>query len=186
MQAISGAGYPGVPSLDILDNVVPFINGEEEKMEWEALKILRSLVDRDNGVKAFNMRVRQPLCVSASCNRVVVIDGHTMTVSVRFARRPPLSPQQVREALVVYISDAMALDCPSAPRHAVFVHEESDHPQPHLDRYYQDGAGVPVGRVCQCPILDIKFVVLTNNVSISAATSSIINAEVAVIKGIVH
>ena len=186
MQAISGAGYPGVPSLDILDNVVPFISGEEEKMEWEALKILGNLVDGDDGVKAFDMRARQPLRVSASCNRVAVIDGHTMTVSVRFARRPPPSPQQVREALVAYISDATALGCPSAPRHAVFVHEESDRPQPRLDRYYQDGAGVSVGRVRQCPVLDIKFVVLANNVSIGAATSSIINAEVAVIKGIVH
>ena len=184
MQAISGAGYPGVPSLDIIDNVVPYIGGEEEKMEWETLKILGNLVDGDDGLKAFDMRARQPLRVSASCNRVPVIDGHMMTVSVRFAKRPPPSPQQVREALAAYTPDAPA--CPSSPVHAIFVHEQSDRPQPRLDRYYQDGAGVSVGRVRQCPVLDVKFVVLANNVSIGAATSSIINAEVAVQKGIVH
>lgn len=184
MQAISGAGYPGVPSLDIVDNVVPFISSEEEKMEWETLKILGNLVDGENGQRAFDMRAHQPLRVSASCNRVPVIDGHMMTVSVRFARRPPPSPQQVREALVAYTPDAPP--CPSAPVHAIFVHEEPDRPQPRLDRYYQDGAGVSVGRVRQCPVLDIKFVVLANNVSIGAATSSIINAELAVSKGIIH
>ena len=183
MQAISGAGYPGVPGLDIVDNVVPYISGEEEKMEWETLKILGNLVDGDDGLKAFDMRARQPLRVSASCNRVPVIDGHMMTVSVRFARRPPPSPQQVREALVAYTPDAPP--CPSAPVHAIFVHEESDRPQPRLDRYYQDGAGVSVGRVRQCPVLDVKFVVLANNVSIGAATSSIINAEAAVLKGMI-
>lgn len=186
MQAISGAGYPGVPSLDILDNVVPYISGEEEKMEWEVLKILGHLVDGDDGVKAFDMRARQPLRVSASCNRVAVLDGHLMTVSVRFARRPPPSPQQVREAMVTFTPEAHSRGCPSAPVHTIVVHEESDRPQPRLDRYYQDGAGVSVGRVRQCSVLDVKFVVLANNVSIGAATSSIINAEMAVINEIVH
>jgi len=184
MQAISGAGYPGVPSLDIVDNVVPYIGGEEEKMEWETLKILGNVVDQDDGSMAFDMRARQPIRVSASCNRVPVLDGHLMTVCLRFARRPPPSPQQVREALASYTPDAPA--GPSAPVHAIFVHEESDRPQPRLDRYYQDGAGVSVGRVRQCPVLDVKFVVLANNVSIGAATSSIINAEIAVIRGIVN
>ena len=89
-------------------------------------------------------------------------------------------------ALVVYISDATALGCPSAPRYAVFVRKGSDRPQLRLDQYYQDRAGVFVGRVRQCPVLDIKFVVLADHVSIGAATSSNINAEVAVIKGIIH
>ena len=104
---------------------------------------------------------------------------------VRFARRPPPSPQQVREALQAYTSEAYTIGCPSAPRHTVFVHEEADRPQPRLDRDYQLGAGVSVGRVRQCRVLDIKFVVLANNVAIGAATSSIINAEYAVLKGIV-
>jgi len=186
MQAISGAGYPGVSSLDILDNVIPYISGEEEKIEWETLKILGGIAEDDQGVQTFDMHARQPLRVSASCNRVPVIDGHTECVSVRFARRPPPSPQQVREALAAFTPDAQTLGCPSAPRHAITVHEEPDRPQPRLDRYYQDGAGVSVGRVRQCQVLDVKFVVLANNVSIGAATSSIINAEFAVLKGVVQ
>ncbi|KAL0950360.1 hypothetical protein HGRIS_010327 [Hohenbuehelia grisea] len=185
MQAISGAGYPGVPSLDILDNVVPHIGGEEEKMEWEILKILGGITDSDGGLRAFDMHARSPLRVSAACNRVAVIDGHTECVSIRFQRRPPPSPQQVREAMAAFTPDAQALGCPSAPRHAIVVHEEPDRPQPRLDRYHQDGAGVSVGRVRQCPVLDIKFVLLANNVSIGAATSSIINAELAALKGLV-
>ncbi|KDR77341.1 hypothetical protein GALMADRAFT_246722 [Galerina marginata CBS 339.88] len=186
MQAISGAGYPGVASLDIMDNVIPYISGEEEKMEWETLKILSGISIDDKGLRQFDMHAPHPLRVSASCNRVPVIDGHTECVSVRFAQRPPPSPQQVREALAAYTPDALALGCPSAPRHTVVVHEEQDRPQPRLDRYLQDGAGVSVGRVRQCQVLDVKFVVLANNVSIGAATSSIINAEVAVLKGIVQ
>lgn len=186
MQAISGAGYPGVASLDILDNIIPHISGEEEKMEWETLKILGSVAEDDQGVKSFDMHSKHPLRVSAACNRVPVIDGHTECVSVRFSQRPPPSPQQVREAMTAFTPDATALGCPSAPRHAIAVHEEPDRPQPRLDRYYQDGAGVSVGRVRQCPVLDIKFVVLANNVSIGAATSSIINAEVAVLKNIIQ
>ncbi|KJA13076.1 hypothetical protein HYPSUDRAFT_50019 [Hypholoma sublateritium FD-334 SS-4] len=191
LQAISGAGYPGVPSLDIIDNVVPYIAGEEEKIEWETLKILGGLSRADAsspggaGALAFDMHAAHPLRVSAACNRVPVIDGHTECVSVRFARRPPPSPQQVREALAAFAPDAQALGCPSAPRRTIVVHEEPDRPQPRLDRYYQDGAGVSVGRVRQCAVLDIKFVVLANNVSIGAATSSIINAEVAVLKNVV-
>ncbi|KAM5542396.1 hypothetical protein V8D89_003855 [Ganoderma adspersum] len=194
MQAISGAGYPGVPSLDIIDNVVPYISGEEEKIEWETLKILGGLAHDDDdlgagsagkGMLAFDMHAAQPLRISASCNRVPVVEGHTECVSVRFARRPPPSPQQVREALQAYTSEAYSIGCPSAPRHTVFVHEEADRPQPRLDRDYQTGAGVSVGRVRQCRVLDIKFVVLANNVAIGAATSSIINAEYAVLKGIV-
>ena len=186
MQAISGSGYPGVPSLDILDNIIPYISGEEEKIEWETLKILGGVASNDSGVKSFDMHSKHPLRVSASCNRVPVIDGHTECVSVRFAHRPPPSPQQVREALAAFTPDAQALGCPSAPRHAIVVHEEPDRPQPRLDRYYQDGAGVSVGRVRQCQVLDIKFVVLANNVSIGAATSSIINAEYAVLKNVVQ
>ena len=185
MQAISGAGYPGVPALDVMDNVIPYISGEEEKIEWETLKILGGIAESDAGVKTFDMHAKHPLRVSASCNRVPVIDGHTECVSVRFKRRPPPSPQQVREAFAAFTPDCQALGAPSAPRRAIVVHEEADRPQPRLDRYFQDGAGVSVGRVRQCQVLDVKFVVLANNVSIGAATSSIINAEIAVLKGIV-
>ena len=196
MQAISGGGYPGVPSLDILDNVVPYIGGEEEKMQWEALKILGGLtkssptvdepLGKHSSAVSFDMHASHPLRISASCNRVPVIDGHLETVSVRFARRPPPSAQQVREALVAYTTEALSLGCPSAPTHAIFVHDEPDRPQPRLDRDFQNGAGVCVGRVRECPVLDIKFVVLVNNVCIGAATSSIINAEIALAKGVIH
>ena len=200
LQAISGAGYPGVPSLDIFDNVVPYISGEEEKIEWETLKILGDLTQTDpqsaapssvpdspgsTGTLAFEMHAHTPLRVSASCTRVPVIEGHTETVSVRFARRPAPSPQQVREALTAYAPAVQSAGCPSAPRHAIWVHEEPDRPQPRLDRTFQQGAGVSVGRVRQCPVLDIKFVVLSNNVNIGAATSSIINAEMAIATGLV-
>jgi len=171
--------------MDIIDNVIPYISGEEEKMEWETLKILGGVSESDDGTQAFDMHASHPLRISASCNRVPVIDGHTECVSIRFARRPPPSPQQVREALAAYTPDARTLGCPSAPRHTIFVHEEVDRPQPRLDREYQAGAGVSVGRVRQCRVLDIKFVVLANNVCIGAATSSIINAELAISKGIV-
>jgi aspartate-semialdehyde dehydrogenase len=186
LQAISGAGYPGVPALDIFDNVVPYISGEEEKMEWETLKILGELADpAGDGTLAFDMHAHTPLRVSASCTRVPVVEGHTETVSVRFARRPAPSPQQVREALAAYTPVVQSVACPSAPRHAIWVHEEPDRPQPRLDRAFQQGAGVSVGRVRQCQVLDIKFVVLSNNVNIGAATSSIINAEMAILKGLV-
>ena len=186
MQAVSGGGYPGVASLDIMDNVVPYISGEEEKMEWETLKILGGITENEQGIQSFDMHAAHPLRVSASCNRVPVIDGHTECVSVRFWRRPPPSPQQVREALIAFTPDVVqSFGCPSAPRHAITVHEEPDRPQPRLDRYFQDGAGVSVGRVRQCQVLDIKFVILANNVSIGAATSSIMNAEIAVLKGLI-
>ena len=218
MQAISGGGYPGVPSLDILDNVVPYISGEEEKIQWELLKILGGICSDSAAAstttgaagtvtasasanantlstspsssnvvaKKFDMHASHPLRISAACNRVPVLDGHTATVSVRFVRRPPPSPQQVREALEQFTTEACTLGCPSAPRAAIFVHDEPDRPQPRLDRDYQRGAGVNVGRVRQCPVLDIKFVVLANNVCIGAATSSIINAELAIAKGLVN
>jgi aspartate-semialdehyde dehydrogenase len=185
MQAISGAGYPGVPSLDILDNVVPYIGGEEEKMEWEAMKILGD-VRSNNDTEGFAIRNTDhshPLRVSASCNRVPVLDGHTECVSVRFARRPPPTPDQVQSALKAFVSPIN--QCHSAPEYAIRVFSQPDRPQPRLDREYERGAGVCVGRVRQCGVLDIKFVAMANNVSIGAAMSSILNAEYAVENGLV-
>ncbi|KAG8687206.1 hypothetical protein FRC08_012106 [Ceratobasidium sp. 394] len=182
LQAISGAGYPGVPSLDILDNVVPYIGGEEEKIEWETGKILGGL---SADAKSFDHHAEHALTVSATCFRVPVLDGHSESVSVRFHRRPAPSPDDVIAAFRAYVSEPQTLGCPSAPRQAIFVHDEPDRPQPRLDRDFQRGAGVNVGRVRRCPVLDIKFVVLANNVCIGAATSSIINAEYAVAKGVI-
>lgn len=182
MQAISGGGYPGVSALDVLDNVVPYISGEEEKIEWECSKILGAL---SSDQTSFDLRQSQPLTVSATCTRVPVLDGHFETVSVRFTKRPAPSPEQVKQALRDYRCPAQDAQCPSAPKQAITVHEEPDRPQPRLDRYFQDGAGVSVGRVRECPVMDIKFVLLANNVSIGAATSSIINAEYAVSQSII-
>ena len=182
MQAMSGAGYPGVPSLDLHDNVVPYIGGEEEKIEWETSKILGGL---SNDKKSFDLHADSPLRISASCNRVNVLDGHTEVVSCSFKRRPPPSPEQCIAALEAYRCEAQDSGCPSAPEQCIFVHEEQDRPQPRLDRYFQNGAGVNVGRVRECGVLDIKFVVLSNNVSIGAATSSIMNAELAMRRGLV-
>ncbi|GJJ07008.1 hypothetical protein Clacol_001206 [Clathrus columnatus] len=194
MQAISGAGYPGVPSMDIFDNVIPYIGGgEEDKLEWELSKILGDIGDQDgkvielavesNNVKLF---VLSGIRVSAACNRVPVLEGHTECVSVRFARRPAPKVEDVIKVLKSYTCEAQSLKCPSAPKHALIVHDEQDRPQPRLDRDVQSGAGVSVGRVRECKVMDIKFVLMANNVAIGAATSSLINAEVAVEKGYIH
>lgn len=180
MQAISGAGYPGVPSLDIFDNVVPYIADEEAKMESEAAKILGRIVDHN---QAFDLRHASPLAVSAACNRVPVLEGHTACVSVHFARRPPPPPARAADVLRAYTCAVQAEGCPSAPEQCITVHDEQDRPQPRLDRDFQHGAGVHVGRIRTCPVLDLKFVIMSNNVAIGAATSSIINAEYAVLKG---
>jgi aspartate-semialdehyde dehydrogenase len=159
MQAVSGAGYPGVSSMDIIDNVVPFISGEEDKLETEASKILGG-VNRD--LTGF---VDQPLKISAACNRVPVLDGHTACVSLRFQRRPPPSAEEVKQAMREYVSDAQKLGCPSAPAKAIVVMEEPDRPQPRLDRETDRGYAVSVGRVREdeSGIFDIKFVALSHN-----------------------
>ncbi|KPM38784.1 putative aspartate-semialdehyde dehydrogenase [Neonectria ditissima] len=180
MQAVSGAGYPGVSSMDIIDNVVPYIQGEEDKLETEARKILGRI---DDSKTAF---VEQDgLRVSAACNRVPVMDGHTACVSLKFERQPAPSAEQVKEALRSYKSEAESLGCPSAPSPAIMVHEEPDRPQPRLDRELSRGYTVSVGRVREdeSGIFDLKFVALSHNTVIGAAGSSILNAEAAVLKG---
>ena len=180
MQAVSGAGYPGVSSMDILDNVVPFISGEEDKLETEARKILGAI-----NADATGFVERDELRVSAACNRVAVLDGHTACVSLRFQQRPPPSAEQVREALRSYKTEAEALGCPSAPSPAIVVMDEPDRPQPRLDRDLAGGYAVSVGRVREdeSGIFDIKYVALSHNTVIGAAGSSILNAEAAVLQG---
>ncbi|KAI3486296.1 hypothetical protein L1887_50190 [Cichorium endivia] len=180
MQAISGAGYPGVSSLDILDNVVPYISGEEEKIEWETAKILGGI---KSDKTAFDYHEQDELKVSAHCNRVPVIDGHMECVSVSFKQRPAPSVEEVKKCLAEFTTEAQKIGVHSAPAQAITLHEEKDRPQPRLDRDWQNGAGVNVGRVRECPVFDIKFVVLSNNVMIGAATSSVMNAEIALAKG---
>jgi aspartate-semialdehyde dehydrogenase len=159
MQAVSGAGYPGVSSMDIIDNVVPFISGEEDKLETEASKILGGV---NGDLTGF---VDQPMKISAACNRVPVLDGHTACVSLRFQRRPPPSAEEVKQAMREYVSDAQKLGCPSAPAKAIVVMEEPDRPQPRLDRETDRGYAVSVGRIREdeSGIFDIKFVALSHN-----------------------
>jgi len=180
MQAVSGAGYPGVSSMDILDNVVPFISGEEDKLETEAQKILGTVNTEITGFSE-----QKDLKISAACNRVPVLDGHTACVSLRFAKRPPPSAEQVKKAMQEYVSDVQMLGCPSAPQNAIMVMDEPDRPQPRLDRDTQRGYTVSVGRIREdeSGIFDIKFVALSHNTVIGAAGSSILNAEAAVLKG---
>ncbi|KAL1303915.1 hypothetical protein AAFC00_000369 [Neodothiora populina] len=180
MQAVSGAGYPGVSSMDVIDNVVPFISGEEDKLETEAQKILGQV-----NAEVTGFQDQAELKISAACNRVPVLDGHTACVSLKFDRRPAPSAEEVKQAMREYVSDAQKLGCPSAPEHAIVVMEEPDRPQPRLDRETDRGYAVSVGRVREdeSGIFDIKFVALSHNTVIGAAGSSILNAEAAVLKG---
>ncbi len=172
MQAVSGAGYPGVPSLDILGNVVPFIGGEEEKMQSEAQKILGT----DGG------RTPHPVVISAHTNRVPVLDGHTMTVSVEFRER--VTPETVADAMRAFSGRPQALGLPSAPVPAIEVMREPNRPQPRLDAERGDGMTVSVGRIRECPVFHVKFVALAHNVVRGAAGAAILNAELMVAEGL--
>jgi aspartate-semialdehyde dehydrogenase len=172
MQAVSGAGYPGVPSLDILGNVVPFIGGEEEKMESETLKILGT-----NGG-----RIPHPAVISAHTNRVAVIDGHIMTVSVDFAMAP--TPQEVVAALEGFRGRPQELNLPSAPHPPIVVASEPQRPQPRLDADRGNGMAITVGRVRPCKVTHTKFVALGHNTVRGAAGAAILNAELMVAEGV--
>ena len=173
MQAVSGAGYPGVPSLDILDNVIPYIDGEEEKVEHESLKLLGRLgVDRV---------VDADLRLSAQCNRVAARDGHLGCVSIELTKSA--TTNQIIAALEAFRGQPQELRLPSAPEQPIIVRQEPDRPQPLRDRGAGDGMVVSVGRVRPCPVLDFKFVVLGHNTVRGAAGGSILNAELLVACG---
>lgn len=176
MQAVSGAGYPGVSSMDIIDNVVPFISGEEDKLETEARKILGRL---DDSRTAFTEQ--SDLVVSAACNRVPVLDGHVACVSLKFKMQPPPSPEQCKEVLRSYTCEAQTLGCPSAPNPPIKVFDEDDRPQPRLDRDLGRGYTVSVGRVRKddSGLFDLKFVALSHN---SKFQTNPIQSEVVLIK----
>ncbi len=167
MQALSGAGYPGQPSLDVLDNVIPYIAGEEEKVEWEPRKILGALTDGEVRLADFRL--------SAHCNRVAVNDGHTLSVSVELAQSA--SPEEVAQALLAYTAPSAARDLPSAPRPVIAVLAAPDRPQPRLDRLAGGGMTTVVGRVRHDPLFHVKMTVLSHNTIRGAAGASIYNAE---------
>ncbi|MBN1933432.1 MAG: aspartate-semialdehyde dehydrogenase [Anaerolineae bacterium] len=174
MQAVSGAGYPGVPSLDILGNVVPYIGGEEEKMESEPRKML--------GVLRGEAIEHAPFVASAQCNRVPVRDGHTVCLSIEFARKPE-SAEAVVEVLENFKAAPEIAQLPSTPKHPIVVRREPDRPQPFRDLDLEGGMAAVVGRVRSCPLFDYKFVVLGHNTVRGAAGGSIHNAEMLVLQG---
>jgi aspartate-semialdehyde dehydrogenase len=167
LQAISGAGYPGVPSMDINANVIPFISGEEEKMQQETQKILGEF--RGDHIEPL------PARVSAHCNRVPVVDGHTVTVSVEFSSKP--SETDVRHAIERFASVPQERGLPRAQAHTVIYMEETNRPQPRKDAERERGMAAFVGRLRPCPVLDFKFVVLAHNTIRGAAGAAVLNAE---------
>ncbi len=173
LQAASGAGYPGFPALDLLDNVVPYIAGEEEKLAQEPRKLLGTLTGDRIAEAAF--------AVSAQCNRVPVREGHTECVSVTFAR--PASPEAVSAVLREFRPSAAAAQLPSAVARPIVVHTAPERPQPLLDRETGAGMVVGVGRVRACPLFDVKFVLLGHNTVRGAAGGAIHNAELLVAQG---
>jgi aspartate-semialdehyde dehydrogenase len=167
MQAISGAGYPGVPSMDILGNVIPFIGNEEEKMEQETQKILGEFTG--DHIEPL------PARMSAHCNRVAVVDGHTITVSVEFLAKPSLA--DLRHAFDTFTALPQQRQLPSAPPRPVIYMEEANRPQPRKDAERERGMAAFVGRLRACPVLDYKFVALGHNTIRGAAGAAVLNGE---------
>ncbi len=172
MQALSGAGYPGVASLDILDNVVPYIGGEEEKIQTETMKLLGKLENR----QVTNAQLK----ISASCNRVNVNDGHLESVSVKLSRS---ATQEEMKKTFSSFNPLKSLKLPSSPSRPIIVREEQDRPQPKLDRNLEKGMASTIGRIRECNVLDYKFTVLGHNTIRGAAGAAILNAELLKVKG---
>jgi aspartate-semialdehyde dehydrogenase len=175
LQALSGAGYPGVASMDIIDNVVPFIKGEEEKVETEPLKMLGHV----NGGSIIN----EGFVISAHTNRVAVTDGHVVCVSIQCGK--DVSPEEAAEAMRSYTCPVISGDLPSTPRPVLIVRDEDDRPQPRLDRGAGNGMTTTVGRLRIDPIFGLKFIVLSHNTIRGAAGGAVYNAELLVKQGLI-
>ncbi|NPV65653.1 MAG: aspartate-semialdehyde dehydrogenase [Anaerolineae bacterium] len=173
MQAISGAGYPGVASLDIFDNVIPYIPGEEEKLETESCKMLGDL----NGERVEWLAAT----VSAQCHRVPVLDGHTVAVSVTLDRQPELAA--IREAWESFTGPEVVRGLPSAPQKPLVICDAPDRPQPRRDRDAGNGMSAVIGRLRPCPVLGYKFVTMAHNTVRGAAGGAILNAELLIAQG---
>src|SRR6202047_4049903 len=173
LQAISGAGYPGVASLDIQGNVVPFISGEEEKMESDPQKLL--------GKWDGSRFVDAGIGLSAHCNRVPVVDGHLECVSVGLKKIASLD--EVREALRNFEVDAELAALPTALKNPVLVLDEENRPQPRRDANAGNGMAAVVGRVRECPLLDVKLTLLSHNLVRGAAGAALLNAELLAVRG---
>ncbi|KAI9708766.1 MAG: hypothetical protein M1820_003721 [Bogoriella megaspora] len=181
MQAVSGAGYPGPSSWDMMDNIVPFIPGEEDNFESETRKILGGLNTLNS---TWSSVAEEDMQISVACNRVPVLEGHLACVSLKFAMSPPPSVEEIKNAWKMYDSEAMVMECHSAPKRAIVVMEEEDRPQPRLDRDRGQGFIVSVGRVREdeSGAFDIKFVTMINDTILGTAGGLILNAEAAVKK----
>jgi len=177
MQAVSGAGYPGVASLDIVDNVIPYISGEEEKSEKEPLKIL----GRFDGAKFVN---DDSMMISAHCNRVPVVDGHTACVSIGFADKKP-AQEEILRIWREFKALPQELDLPSAPKQPIIYTPEANRPQPRKDRDQDKAMAVVVGRLRPCNVFDIRFVGLSHNTVRGAAGGGILNAELALKRNLI-
>lgn len=174
MQALSGAGYPGVPSLDIIDNVIPYISKEEEKLESETRKILGTF----DGSKVTPANIT----LSASCNRVNVKDGHMEVVFVELESKPGVN--EVEDAFKGFIGEPQKLKLPSAPKRPIVVREEIDRPQPRRDRDAGRGMSVVVGRIRSDPIMTVKYLCLGHNTIRGAAGAGVLSAELMAAKGL--
>ena len=174
MQAVSGAGYPGVPSMDILGNVVPFIGGEEEKMQQETQKIL--------GDYAGDHIAPLAAKVSAHCNRVAVVDGHTVTISVELSAKP--TEADIRRAFDTFRALPQERELPSAPKFPVQYMTEADRPQPRKDAERDRGMATFLGRLRPCPVFDWKFVALGHNTVRGAAGAAVLNGELMASEGL--
>lgn len=175
LQAVSGAGYPGLAAVDVLGNAIPFIGGEEEKLATETLKVLGELRAGEDGIEPHGA------VVSAHCNRVATIDGHLLCASVELAARP--TPGEVRVAMADFRGRPQELGLPTAPERPVQVVEGEDRPQPRRDAMAGRGMTVSVGRVRECPILGTRFAALGHNTIRGAAGASVLNAELLVAQG---
>jgi len=173
MQAVSGAGFPGVSSLSIIDNIVPYISGEEEKIESEPLKILGKLENKAIKYKKFK--------ISAQCNRVSVIDGHLESVQVRLKEKP--TREKMIEVWRNFEGKPQSLKLPTAPERPIYYFENHDYPQPRLHRDLEKGMAVSVGRLKDCPIFGYRFVVLSHNTMRGAAGGALLCAELLLKEG---
>jgi aspartate-semialdehyde dehydrogenase len=178
LQAASGAGYPGVPFMDLIDNALPYIPGEEEKLETEPLKILGTITPDGGKVQ------KAGFAVSATCHRVAVSDGHLEAVSVAFDR--PADKAAIMRAWLEYEPDTEGLKLPSAPQRPILYSDAPDRPQPRFDRMAGNGMSATIGRLRPCSILGWKFELLSHNTIRGAAGGTILLAELCVAKGLVR
>lgn len=173
MQAISGAGYPGVPAMDINGNVIPYISGEEEKIEEEARLLLGDL--------SSGRKTRHPLTISAQANRVPVIDGHTICLSVALKKKA--SVDELYAAIENFPVDANIASLPSAPQQLFLTHRAAGRPQPRIDSAAENGMAINVGQIRPCPLLDVKLTSVVHNTIRGAAGGAVLNAELLAARG---